>query len=156
MTRARTPDFDDWFEDVRRLDDEHKVSVRARSLPIESSRGCWWGQKHHCTFCGIDEETLKYRAKSAVQVVDEIRELRGRYGADIQFRFADYIFPHGFYRDLLPMLAEFDPPLCLEAEIKANFEVEKVCAPLPTRGSRASSPVSSCSYRRFCERCARA
>jgi len=128
MTRARTPDFNDWFEDVRRLEDEHKVSIRTHRLPIESSRGCWWGQKHHCTFCGIDEETLKYRAKSAAQVVGEIRELRNRYGADIQFRFADYIFPHGFTRDLLPMLAEFDPPLCLEAEIKANLSRESLRA----------------------------
>jgi hypothetical protein len=21
-------------------------------MPYESSRGCWWGEKHHCTFCG--------------------------------------------------------------------------------------------------------
>ena len=24
------------------------------ALPVESSRGCWWGKKYHCTFCGLN------------------------------------------------------------------------------------------------------
>jgi ribosomal peptide maturation radical SAM protein 1 len=120
MTQSITANFDDWFADVRRVDNDHHVFVDARNLPIESSRGCWWGQKHHCTFCGIDEESLKYRSKSSEQILAELTALRARYGPSIAFRFADYIWPHEFYAELLPKLAEFDPPLYLSAEIKAN------------------------------------
>lgn len=120
LADAYTPDYDDWFDDLRRLEADHKVRIVTQGLPIESSRGCWWGQKHHCTFCGIDENSLRYRLKSADQVVSEIRELRRRYGDDISFRFADYILPHQFHTQLLPVLADFNPPLELECEIKAN------------------------------------
>jgi radical SAM superfamily enzyme YgiQ (UPF0313 family) len=42
---------------------------------IESSRGCWWGQKHQCTFCGLNAHGLDYRAKSGERVVGEVVEL---------------------------------------------------------------------------------
>jgi len=120
MAQSIAPNFDDWFADVRRIASDHRVFVDARNLPIESSRGCWWGQKHHCTFCGIDEDSLKYRSKSSEQMLAEITALRTRHGDGISFRFADYIWPHEFYGELLPRLADFDPPLYLAAEIKAN------------------------------------
>jgi ribosomal peptide maturation radical SAM protein 1 len=44
-------------------------------LPFESSRGCWWGQKHHCTFCGLNGLGMSYRAKSTRRVLSELSEL---------------------------------------------------------------------------------
>jgi ribosomal peptide maturation radical SAM protein 1 len=120
MARSLPPNYDDWFEDLKRIEHEHAIVLKSPYLYMESSRGCWWGQKHHCTFCGIDEDSLQYRSKSPAQVIAEIRALRSRYGDAISLRFADYILPHRFCRDLLPNLAEFDPPLELEGEIKAN------------------------------------
>ncbi len=64
MASALPPNYDDWFEDLKRIEHEHAVVLKSPYLYIESSRGCWWGQKRHCTFCGIDKETLKYRQKS--------------------------------------------------------------------------------------------
>ena len=71
------PDFSDYFR------------VRAATLtnepgpawlPIEASRGCWWGEIAHCTFCGLNGETMAFRKKSAQRVLDETDELTARHG----------------------------------------------------------------------------
>ena len=30
-------------------------------LLFETSRGCWWGERSHCTFCGINGTAMKFR-----------------------------------------------------------------------------------------------
>lgn len=119
------PDFDDWFDDIAELEADHEVTIRTRVLPVEASRGCWWGQYKHCVFCGIDEESLKYRARSPDRTLETLRHLKNRYG-DHVYRFADYIMPKNYYRELLPELAKEDPPFVLEGEIKANHPPERV------------------------------
>src|SRR5439155_783821 len=32
-------------------------------LPFEASRGCWWGAKSPCSFCGLNGVDAKYRTK---------------------------------------------------------------------------------------------
>ena len=44
------------------------------SIPFESSRGCWWGQKQHCTFCGLNGEGMAFRSKSPRRVLEELSE----------------------------------------------------------------------------------
>ena len=39
------------------------------ALLAESSRGCWWGEKFHCTFCGLNGAGMKYRSKSPERVL---------------------------------------------------------------------------------------
>ncbi len=114
------PDYSDWFDDLARLKEQDKITVRTFNLPIESSRGCWWGQKQHCTFCGIDDATLQYRQKRPATVLDLLAEMRRRHGVSYSFRFSDYILPHSYWQDLLPSLAQQDPRFVLSCEIKAN------------------------------------
>lgn len=38
-------------------------------LLYEASLGCWWGEKHHCTFCGLNGTTMKFRAGGAGALV---------------------------------------------------------------------------------------
>ena len=35
-----------------------------RTLFLEGSRGCWWGEKHACAFCGLNGRVNVYREKS--------------------------------------------------------------------------------------------
>jgi len=62
------PDYDPFFEQKRQSEWADVVSI----LLFETSRGCWWGEKHLCTFCGLNAETLTYRSKSAERVLSEI------------------------------------------------------------------------------------
>ncbi len=122
------PDYSDWFSEIAMLKSEDRITIRTSVLPVESSRGCWWGQKQHCVFCGIDEETLSYRAKKPATVLKMLAAMRERYGSDSPFRFSDYILPHSYISTLLPQLAEIEPRYELQCEVKANQNENRIKA----------------------------
>jgi radical SAM superfamily enzyme YgiQ (UPF0313 family) len=68
---------------------------------------------------------LSYRSRPAGGVIKTLRELRSRYG-DLEFRFSDYILARNHYEELLPILAEEEPPFRLSCEIKANQSVSRM------------------------------
>ncbi len=118
------PDYGDYFADIRFLSEMHKIDIVPRNLPVENSRGCWWGAKKHCVFCGIKDEDLTYRARDAGKVLAELDSLHEDYGISA-FRFSDYILPNQYYKSLLPRLVEAKAPYQLSCEIKANVTQEK-------------------------------
>jgi len=61
------PDYDEYFARLGRLGLE-KLATRM-FIPFESSRGCWWGDKHACTFCATNV-TMAYRRKPRERVVE--------------------------------------------------------------------------------------
>lgn len=40
---------------------------------FELSRGCWKGQKSHCTFCGLNGMRMDYRRRNVEEVIEEVR-----------------------------------------------------------------------------------
>src|SRR6185295_14313660 len=50
-------------------------------LLFETSRGCWWGEKAHCTFCGLNGQTMNYRAMSPQKALEQFEKLFS-YAAD--------------------------------------------------------------------------
>jgi magnesium-protoporphyrin IX monomethyl ester (oxidative) cyclase len=81
------PDFTDYFDQVA----TSSFAGRLRpALVFESSRGCWWGEKRHCAFCGLNGDGLGFRAKSPQRVVDEITTLHRTWGIS-RFAAADNI-----------------------------------------------------------------
>lgn len=118
------PDYDDFYADIQMMSDMHQVDVEVVSLALENSRGCWWGQKKHCIFCGIKKQDLVYRYKSAETALAQMQHMLNKYG-ETSFRFADYILPNDYYTTLMPMLAEEGAPFELETEIKANVSPAK-------------------------------
>jgi ribosomal peptide maturation radical SAM protein 1 len=124
LDASPTPDFSDFFADIERLAAEHRVVVTPPDLPVENSRGCWWGAKSHCVFCGIRDDDLAYRARRPERVLETLAELKARHGI-ATFRFADYILPVQYYDTLLPELARLDRPYRLSGEIKANVSTDR-------------------------------
>jgi ribosomal peptide maturation radical SAM protein 1 len=129
LNDSPTPDYDDFVTQRNGIAERYGIRITVGKFPVESSRGCWYGAKSHCTFCGIDDETLRYRSKSAVVVERQLQELHDRYGAG-SFRFADYIMPRHFLKDLLPTLRDKGAPWHLHWETKSNLKDEeiKLCA----------------------------
>jgi ribosomal peptide maturation radical SAM protein 1 len=125
LNSSPTPDYDDWYRELAALEDSHKLHIKTEVLPIEASRGCWWGQNKHCIFCGIDDDTLQYRFKDPDVTFDMLSQLRARYG-DVLFRFSDYIMPKKYYTELLPRLTSQSPIYRLHSEIKANHPPERI------------------------------
>jgi len=118
MDRLPDPDYDDYFSALRPMSIAKELEP---ALLIESARGCWWGAKSHCTFCGLNGSTMAFRAKSASRVYAELERQRERYGIG-RFLAVDNIMPHVYFRDLLPMLKERNPGVSLFYEIKSNLK----------------------------------
>ncbi len=64
------PDFDDFFRDRAEATSGRE---RDATLALETARGCWWGAKEHCTFCGLNGAVMAFRSKSAERVLAEVR-----------------------------------------------------------------------------------
>ena len=90
MEQSPTPDYDDFFAEADRLRNSTGLIFNIEYLPFESSRGCWWGQKNHCVFCGINEQLMPFRAKSVDTVVNDLLFLSNRYRA-VKFTATDWI-----------------------------------------------------------------
>jgi ribosomal peptide maturation radical SAM protein 1 len=118
LAGAQLPNYDDYFEQLK------NTSFGARVLPaisFESSRGCWWGEKSHCTFCGLNGPQMRYRVKEAPIAVNQIEELYRRYGTP-NFFAVDNIIDMHYFDSMLPSLAQRGLPLRLFYETKANLK----------------------------------
>ena len=127
------PDFDEFFQDaaVFRLDQAPSWQDRV-TLPFEGSRGCFWGQKKHCTFCGLNAGGMAFRQKSAAAVLRTMRHLSGRYTFR-HLQATDNILGMSAWKDLLPELAR-EPlvsagrPVEVFYEVKPNLTREQIRA----------------------------
>lgn len=124
LNDSPTPNFDDYFIDVDRLSNDYQIDVDVQDLPIENSRGCWWGAKKHCTFCGISDADMAYRHRGSPQVLRMMAELAERHDIGA-FRYSDYILPVQYFDTLLPKLVEIGSPYILRAEMKANITEDR-------------------------------
>jgi ribosomal peptide maturation radical SAM protein 1 len=70
------PDFDDYFRQLRELKLDQKVLP---GLLMEAARGCFWGMKSHCRFCGLNGLSMQYRRKGAQRLLAEIHYLTRLY-----------------------------------------------------------------------------
>jgi len=121
-----SPTYDEFFERLARSPLRAEL-LHDLAILFESSRGCWWGAKSHCTFCGLNAATMMFRSKPAAQVAEEILELAARYKV-LKFVAVDDIIDLAHVRDLLPMLKESGCDLQIFYETKANLTKEQVRA----------------------------
>jgi ribosomal peptide maturation radical SAM protein 1 len=105
----------------------HSVPVRATYLSYETSRGCWWGQKQHCSFCGLNGEGMAFRRKSPERVIDELRAAL-RESPTRNISMTDNIMPHEYLTTLVPRLRSEFPGVNIFYEQKANLSFEDVLA----------------------------
>jgi ribosomal peptide maturation radical SAM protein 1 len=94
-------------------------------FPVETARGCWWGEKSHCTFCGLNGSTMQFRSKSVDRALREFAEIMERYDTG-RLTAVDNILDMRYFHDLLPRLAALDLPLEIFYETKANLRREQV------------------------------
>ena len=57
-------DYDSYFADLDRMFPDYDVTS---VIPFQTSRGCWWGEKSHCTFCGLNGKTMAFRLMKAAR-----------------------------------------------------------------------------------------
>lgn len=122
MDKTAVPDYDDYFAALETASYEKYVTP---ALLIETSRGCWWGVKNHCTFCGANGYGMTFRSKSPDRAIDEIRHLHTRYGNN-RFNVADNILDVSYLRTVLPRLAALNEDYYFFYQVKANLTREHI------------------------------
>ncbi|MEU9959508.1 RiPP maturation radical SAM C-methyltransferase [Streptomyces sp. NPDC050982] len=116
------PDFDAYFD---RLRSSRVQSWYEPVLVVEGARGCWWGEKHHCTFCGLNGSAMTFRSKSPHAYLNEILTLAERHHV-LDFYAVDNILDMSFLDSVLSKLAEAPFDLRIQYEIKSNMNMSQI------------------------------
>ncbi|MEU5101050.1 MULTISPECIES: RiPP maturation radical SAM C-methyltransferase [unclassified Streptomyces] len=119
------PDYRDYFAWLERFDRARLLGRAPVRLPVEFSRGCWWGQKHHCTFCGLNALGMAYRSKSGSRAFTELAALLRDYPV-VHVDTVDNILDMGYFSTLCAQLAEEHWDVNLFFEVKANLTREQL------------------------------
>jgi ribosomal peptide maturation radical SAM protein 1 len=114
------PNYDEYFDQIGRLTVGSEI-LRDISIPFEGSRGCWWGAKQHCTFCGLNGSAMAFRSKSADRAVDELLFLAKKY-QQLSFQAVDNIMDMRYFSEFLPKLRDSDLDLRIFYEVKSNLK----------------------------------
>jgi magnesium-protoporphyrin IX monomethyl ester (oxidative) cyclase len=133
-------DYDDYFAEV---DAQFPPGTIEPKLPFETSRGCWWGERSHCTFCGLNGMTMKYRALEPQRAVQVLNGLFERY-ADraAEFRSVDNILPREYLTQVLPHL-QVPEHVSIFYEIKADLKEREVEALAKARVTRIQPGIEA-------------
>jgi ribosomal peptide maturation radical SAM protein 1 len=118
MDELPIPDFDDY---VHTWEDTGHSAHHKLVLTMESSRGCWWGQHHHCTFCGLNANGMHHRCKSNDRFISEIEAVVRKYDAKYLY-LTDNILPMDFYGEFVDWARASNLELNFFYEIKSNVK----------------------------------
>ena len=116
------PDFEEYVEQFHKSRFFRDWQPR---LVFETARGCWWGERSHCTFCGLNGATMAFRSKSPARALAELESITERYpGYDLHT--TDNILALDYFESVLPVLARKKTRVGLFYETKSNLKKEQV------------------------------
>ncbi len=118
MDALADPDFSDYFDQRPGF-----MADLSTSIPVETSRGCWWGAIKHCTFCGLNPSGMTYRSKSPDRALSSFKKARDQWGST-SIVVVDNIMDMRYLRSLLPDLTELG--LSIFYETKSNLREKHV------------------------------
>ena len=124
MDEIPMPTYDEYFERLRQNAAQAQILPHL-SIPFESARGCWWGAKAHCTFCGLNGSSMAFRSKSPELVAKELVNLARKHGR-LDFNAVDNIIDMRYFRDFLPLVRDAGYDFKLFYETKANLKKEQL------------------------------
>jgi ribosomal peptide maturation radical SAM protein 1 len=123
MDSLPIPDYSDYLEELNLAPASR--GMHYVTLLMQTSRGCWWGAKQHCTFCGLNANTMSFRSKSPEVVLRELSYFAKEYGARAVFC-VDNILDIKYIQTVFPKLIERGSRLKLFYETKANLKFEQL------------------------------
>jgi ribosomal peptide maturation radical SAM protein 1 len=125
MDALPTPSYVEFYEQLRCFQPDNEP--RQTEILCETSRGCWWGERHPCTFCGMSGEAMPFRQKSPSRVIEELHSLLETCPTR-NVDMADCVMPYTYFSDLLPHLARKFPGVSFFYEQKANLSLAQLLA----------------------------
>ena len=122
MDELPFPDFRDYFVTYYAFGMD---AIILPSLPIETSRGCWWGEKSHCIFCGLNGLTMKYRSKTPGRILREFDYLAEKNGSH-SFQVADNILNPNLFQSVFPEFTRKGLKLNIFFETRSSLKREQI------------------------------
>jgi ribosomal peptide maturation radical SAM protein 1 len=122
MDESPVPDYEDYFIT---LDNSPIKDFIRPALVFESSRGCWWGQRNPCSFCGFNGMEPSYRSKSPERVISELAFQSQSYNMHNYF-VADRILDMNYLKTVFPKISKLRLPYTFMFETKSNLSREQV------------------------------
>jgi magnesium-protoporphyrin IX monomethyl ester (oxidative) cyclase len=124
LNEAVAVDYDPYLDSYGRHFGAHRGDEI--ELLFETSRGCWWGEKAHCTFCGLNGATMSFREMGVDQGRRMIEGMVTRYAGRVsRFASVDNIIPKTYITDLLPNL-RLPEEVTLFYEVKADLTRDQI------------------------------
>lgn len=117
MDSLPVPNYEEYFTQKSSLGLDDLESI----IPFETSRGCWWGAKNHCTFCGLNGITMNFRSKTGSRALEELLYLANNHPGQ-PIAAVDNILDTKYFRTFIPALIERNLDLKLFYEVKANLK----------------------------------
>jgi len=118
---ALLPDYESYLRQAEQFEGDAQIN-----LVFQSSRGCWWAEKHACNFCGLNGSQRGFVSKSSERTLMEIRTLWERHGKNLLA--ADSVMAREHLRGVIPRLGEFETGPRVFYELKANLTEAEVVA----------------------------
>ncbi|MCX8131545.1 MAG: RiPP maturation radical SAM C-methyltransferase [Clostridia bacterium] len=115
--------YDDFFRQLKQMPESELPDDIA--ILLESSRGCWWGAKNKCTFCGINKERECFRQKSREKILKEFLEITGKHPG-VRVQMTDNIMPYEYFNSFVPDLIGAGNKVPVFYEQKANLDFYKL------------------------------
>ncbi|MCP4217736.1 MAG: RiPP maturation radical SAM protein 1, partial [bacterium] len=122
LDQSPVPDFDDYFETFEASGIKDYIHP---AVVFESSRGCWWGEKNQCTFCGLNGKGIAYRSKSARRVISDVETLTQKYGLN-NFLAVDCILNLDYFKTVFPYFRSTGKKYPIVYETKTDLNREQV------------------------------
>jgi len=122
LSRLPPPDYGDYFDLLKTFNARHHFFP---TLPMEISRGCWWGKnsrkgKHTgCAFCNLNLQWDGYRVKSPDQIVKEVDHLTTKHKS-LSVAFMDNLVPLRQSAKIFGGLSELNKDFHIFCEIRAT------------------------------------
>jgi ribosomal peptide maturation radical SAM protein 1 len=141
-------DYDSFFQQYEEHFGSMSTGKDGALIPFQTSRGCWWGERSQCTFCGLNGSSINYRSMPPEIARDHIRSLF-RYSSmapSVVLVSFDLILPTNYLKDVIPYL---DAPnnISIGYETKANMSDEQVAMLAKYKVNRIQPGIESLSTR---------
>lgn len=90
-------------------------------LFFETSRGCWWGERSHCTFCGLNGQGMAFRSMTPDTALRQFEQLFRHVPWCTNFNCTDNIMPMDYLTEVFPRLRT-PPGVRLFYEVKVGLD----------------------------------
>ncbi len=125
LNKSPTPNFDDYFHEINRIKKEYGKIIFNKYIPFESSRGCWWGEKSQCVFCGNIKHLIKHREKDVNHVIGDIITLSNKY-KNSNLRAGDWIYPKKNFNNIINNLKDLNYDLTIFYEVRPDLKKSQI------------------------------